>query len=63
MRTDVGNKTSGDSLARAALMRRSTSAGVVCTMDVKNRVGVTASLTMNGQSVADRKPAAASTFT
>ena len=41
MRTVVGNKSSGDVLAGADLMRRSISAGVVGTSDVRNRVGVT----------------------
>ena len=41
MRTNVGNKSSGDILAGADLMRHSTLAGVVGTRDVKNRIGVT----------------------
>ena len=45
LRTDVGNKYSADVLVGADLMRRSTSAGVVGTSDVRNHVGVT----MSGQ--------------
>ena len=47
MRTGVGNKSSGDVLAVADLMRCSNSAGVVGTSDVRNHVGVTGSGTMN----------------
>ena len=47
MRTDVGNKSSGDVLAGADLMIRSISAGVVGAGDVKNRVGFTGSGIMN----------------
>ena len=47
MRNDVDNKSKGDVLAGADLMRRSTSAGVVGMRDVKNCVSVTRSGTMN----------------
>ena len=47
LKTGVGNKSSGDVLAGADLMRRSTSAGVVGTRDVRNCVGVTGSITIN----------------
>ena len=55
LRTDIGNKSSGDVLAGADLMS-CFSAGVVGMRDVKNHVGVTGSGTMNF--LADHKPAA-----
>ena len=47
LKTNVCNKSSGDVLAGADLMRGSTSAGVVGTSDVRNHVGVTGSGTLN----------------
>ena len=47
MKTDVGNNSRGDLLNSADLMRRFTSAGDVGTSDIKNRVGVTGSGTIN----------------
>ena len=47
MRTDVGNNFRGDLLGSVDLMRRFTSAGDVGTCDIKNRVGVTGSGTIN----------------